>query len=122
MATVNTLVWLGLGIVVLGGSFVFCVLLLDWRHKKQLLISTHFLLDHLRVVKNDIGRLREENLVMREYLRRRELLDDDDLKALHRELIELPLQVEAERNELLQGALDSEKEGRVIKEISNTIH
>jgi DNA polymerase III delta prime subunit len=93
-----------------------------WRNRRQLDVSTKYLLDRLRVAESDIHRLKEDLFVLREYLSRKGLLDDDDLATLRRELIELPRQMEAERAELLKGVLEKEEEERLVKNIPDTLH
>lgn len=108
---------LGLGAGFLGGA-----LLLHWYNRMQLVRSTQYILHRLKVVETDLHRMCEEQIVLREYLRRKGLLDDEDLAALRRELIDIPRQLEAERNELLAEGIDKEKAGRVIKDVPDTFH
>ncbi len=88
----------------------------------QLADSTKYLLDRLQVAESDINRLQEETFLLREYLNRRGLLDEDDLALLRRKLIELPRQLQAERDELLKGALKKDEEERLVKNIPDTLH
>jgi len=108
---------IGLGAGVLGGG-----LLVYWRHRRQLVSSTKYLLDRLQLAESDVHRMREDIFVLREYLSRRGLLDEDDLNNLRRELVELPRQIEAERAELVKGVLEKDDEERLVKNIPDTLH
>jgi len=114
--------WVLLTVLAVGSGVIGGALLHYWRQRRQLADSTKYLLDRLKVAESDINRLQEETFLLREYLNRRGLLDEDDLALLRRELIELPRQLEAERDELLKGALKKDEEERLVKNIPDTLH
>jgi hypothetical protein len=118
----NVFGWVLLTVLAVGSGVIGGALLHYWRQRRQLADSTKYLLDRLKVAESDINRLQEETFLLREYLNRRGLLDEDDLAVLRRELIELPRQLEAERDELLKGALKKDEEERLVKNIPDTLH
>ncbi|MBW1810682.1 MAG: hypothetical protein JRJ87_20990 [Deltaproteobacteria bacterium] len=118
----HVLGWVLLTVLAVGSGVIGGAMLHYWRQRKQLADSTNYLLDRLKVAESDINRLQEETFLLREYLNRRGLLDEDDLALLRKELIELPRQLEAERAELLKGALKKDEEERLVKNIPDTLH
>jgi hypothetical protein len=98
------------------------LLFYSFKNRKQMYLSIQHLLDRLKVAETDLRRSYDHQKVLREFLRRKGILDDEDLAMLHRELIEIPSQKEAERNELLANRLDEENDGYLVKDIDDTIH
>ena len=122
MAGSPVLGWVLILVLALGAGFVGGAILLHWQSRRLLVRSTKYLLDRLKVAETDFARLTEDQAVLTEYLRRRGLLDDEDLLALRRELIELPRQLEAERNELLKEAVEKGEEERIVKNVPDIYH
>jgi hypothetical protein len=114
--------WVLLLVLTVGLVAITVTLVLLWRKRRGLLESVKYLLDRLQVAENDLCREREELLVLREYLRRRGLLDEEDLAMLRRELIDIPRQREAEKNELIKEALGEGDKERIVKDTPDTIH
>ena len=105
------------GVGILGG------LLLLYRHNyNKLFGSMKYMLNFIKVVETDILKLKEDVYLIKEYLHRKGLLDEEDLDLLRKELIEKPRQLEAEKEELLAKAVDQEREGKVIKNTPDTLH
>ena len=83
---------------------------------------TSYLLDRLGVLESDLRRASEDIFLIREYLYRKGLVDEEDLALLRRKLIELPRQMGAERAELIRGAIEKDKEEQLVKDIPDTLH
>ncbi len=109
-------------VLAMGLVAITVTLVVTWRKRKGLLDSVKYLLDRLQVAESDLCREREDLLVLREYLRRKGLLDDEDLAMLRRELIDIPRQREAEKNELIKDALGEGDTDRIVKNTPDTIH
>ncbi len=122
MALSEALGWVILAVVSLGSGFLGGALLIQWYNRRQLVRSTEYLLDRLKVLENDLHHLVENQVVLTEYLRRKGFVDDEDLIILRRELIDIPRQLEAEKNELLKNALDNGKKEQIIKDVPDTYH
>ena len=114
--------WVLLLVLAMGLVAITVTLVVTWRKRKGLVDSVKYLLDRLQVAESDLCREREELLVLKEYLRRKGLLDDEDLAMLRRELIDIPRQREAEKNELIKEALGEGDKERIIKDTPDTIH
>jgi hypothetical protein len=114
--------WVLLLVLAMGLVAITVTLMVTWRKRKGLLDSVKYLLDRLQVAESDLCREREDLLVLREYLRRKGLLDDEDLAMLRRELIDIPRQREAEKNELIKDALAEGDTDRIVKNTPDTIH
>jgi len=114
--------WVLLMVLAIGLVTIAVTLVVTWRKRKGLLDSVKYLLDRLQVAESDLCREREELLVLKEYLRRKGLLDDEDLAMLRRELIDIPRQREAEKEELFKEALGEGDKERIIKNTPDTIH
>jgi hypothetical protein len=114
--------WILLLILAMGLVTITVTLVVTWRKRKGLVDSVKYLLDRLQVAENDLCREREELLVLKEYMRRKGLLDDEDLAMLRRELIDIPRQREAEKEELFKEALGEADKERIIKDTPDTIH
>jgi hypothetical protein len=114
--------WVLLLVLAMGLVTITVTLVVTWRKRKGLVDSVKYLLDRLQVAENDLCREREELLVLKEYLRRKGLLDDEDLAMLRRELIDIPRQREAEKEELFKEALGEGDQDRIIKDTPDTIH
>ncbi len=102
---------------IVAGAWVYTL-----RSRKELIDSVNYLMDRLIVAESDLQRMRDNQEVLNEHLKRRGLLDDDDLTALRREIIDIPQQLEAEKNELLKEAIDADKKDRLVKNIPDTLH
>ena len=114
--------WVLLIVLAVGLVAITVTLVVTWRKRKGLLDSVKYLLDRLQVAESDLCRDREELLVLKEYLRRKGFLDDEDLAMLRRELIDIPRQREAEKEELIKDALGEGDQDRIIKDTPDTIH
>ncbi len=114
--------WVLLMVLVMGLVAITVTLVVTWRKRRGLVDSVKYLLDRLQVTENDLCREREELLVLKEYLRRKGILDDEDLAMLRRELIDIPRQREAEKEELFKEALGEGDQDRIIKNTPDTIH
>jgi hypothetical protein len=114
--------WVLLLVLAMGLVAITVTLVVTWRKRKGLVDSVKYLLDRLQVAENDLCREREELLVLKEYMRRKGLLDDEDLAMLRRELIDIPRQREAEKEELFKEALGEDDKDRIIKDTPDTIH
>jgi hypothetical protein len=114
--------WVLMLVLAMGLVTITVTLVVTWRKRKGLLDSVKYLLDRLQVAESDLCREREELLVLKEYLRRKGLLDDEDLAMLRRELIDIPRQREAEKEELFKEALGEADKDRIIKDTPDTIH
>jgi len=114
--------WVLLLVLAMGLVTITVTLVVTWRKRKGLVDSVKYLLDRLQVAESDLCREREELLVLKEYLRRKGLLDDEDLAILRRELIDIPRQREAEKEELFKEALGEGDKDRLIKDTPDTIH
>jgi hypothetical protein len=114
--------WILLLVLAMGLVTITVTLVVSWRKRKGLVDSVKYLLDRLQVAESDLCREREELLVLKEYLRRKGLLDDEDLAMLRRELIDIPRQREAEKEELFKEALGEADKDRIIKDTPDTIH
>jgi hypothetical protein len=114
--------WVLLMVLVVGLVAITVTLVVTWRKRRGLVDSVKYLLDRLQVTENDLCREREELLVLKEYLRRKGILDDEDLAMLRRELIDIPRQREAEKEELFKEALGEGDQDRIIKNTPDTIH
>ena len=114
--------WILLLVLAMGLVTITVTLVVTWRKRKGLLDSVKYLLDRLQVAESDLCREREELLVLKEYLRRKGMLDDEDLAMLRRELIDIPRQREAEKEELFKEALGEGDKDRIIKNTPDTIH
>jgi hypothetical protein len=114
--------WVLLLVLAMGLVTITVTLAVTWRKRKGLVDSVKYLLDRLQVAESDLCREREELLVLKEYLRRKGMLDDEDLAMLRRELIDIPRQREAEKEELFKEALGEGDKDRIIKDTPDTIH
>jgi hypothetical protein len=114
--------WILLLVLAMGLVTITVTLVVTWRKRKGLVDSVKYLLDRLQVAESDLCREREELLVLKEYLRRKGMLDDEDLAMLRRELIDIPRQREAEKEELFKEALGEGDKDRIIKDTPDTIH
>jgi hypothetical protein len=114
--------WVLLMVLVVGLVAITVTLVVTWRKRRGLVDSVKYLLDRLQVTENDLCRERDELLVLKEYLRRKGILDDEDLAMLRRELIDIPRQREAEKEELFKEALGEGDQDRIIKNTPDTIH
>ena len=114
--------WVLLLVLAMGLVTITVTLVVTWPKRKGLVDSVKYLLDRLQVAESDLCREREELLVLKEYLRRKGLLDDEDLAMLRRELIDIPRQREAEKEELFKEALGEGDKDRIIKDTPDTIH
>ena len=114
--------WILFLVLAMGLVTITVTLVVSWRKRKGLVDSVKYLLDRLQVAESDLCREREELLVLKEYLRRKGLLDDEDLAMLRRELIDIPQQREAEKEELFKEALGEADKERIIKDTPDTIH
>jgi hypothetical protein len=114
--------WVLMLVLTMGLVTITVTLVVTWRKRKGLVDSVKYLLDRLQVVESDLCREREELLVLKEYMRRKGLLDDEDLAMLRRELIDIPRQREAEKEELFKEALGETDKDRIIKDTPDTIH
>jgi len=114
--------WILLLVLAMGLVTITVTLAVTWRKRKGLVDSVKYLLDRLQVAESDLCREREELLVLKEYLRRKGMLDDEDLAMLRRELIDIPRQREAEKEELFKEALGEADKDRIIKDTPDTIH
>lgn len=114
--------WVLLLVLAMGLVTITVTLVVTWRKRKGLVDSVKYLLDRLQVAESDLCREREELLVLKEYLRRKGMLDDEDLAMLRRELIDIPRQREAEKEELFKEALGEADKERIIKDTPDTIH
>jgi len=102
-----------------------CLLLPLWLmlrvQRRQLLVGLHYMLDRLAVTGCDLQRLAEDLLVLREVMERRGLLDADEFTRLRRELVDIPRQRQAEQAELLEGVVDEEELGPLVKDFPDTV-
>jgi hypothetical protein len=114
--------WVMLLVLAVGLVASTVTLVVTWRKRKGLLDSVKYLLDRLQVAESDLCREQEELLVLKEYLKRKGLLDDEDLAMLRRELIDIPRQRNAEKEELIKEALGEGDQDRLIKNTPDTIH
>ena len=114
--------WVLLLVLAMGLVTITVTLVVTWRKRKGLVDSVKYLLDRLQVAESDLCREREELLVLKEYMRRKGMLDDEDLAMLRRELIDIPRQREAEKEELFKEALGEGDKDRIIKDTPDTIH
>jgi len=114
--------WILLLVLAMGLVTITVTLAVSWRKRKGMVDSVKYLLDRLQVAESDLCREREELLVLKEYLRRKGMLDDEDLAMLRRELIDIPRQREAEKEELFKEALGEADKDRIIKDTPDTIH
>lgn len=114
--------WILLLVLAMGLVAISVTLAVSWRKRKGMVDSVKYLLDRLQVAESDLCREREELLVLKEYLRRKGMLDDEDLAMLRRELIDIPRQREAEKEELFKEALGEADKERIIKDTPDTIH
>ena len=114
--------WILLLVLAMGLVTITVTLAVTWRKRKGLVDSVKYLLDRLQVAESDLCREREELLVLKEYLRRKGMLDDEDLAMVRRELIDIPRQREAEKEELFKEALGEADKDRIIKDTPDTIH
>lgn len=113
-------VWLLL-IASLGLGFFAGALILYWRMRKQFVLALHYLLGRLKLLETEIQQLSEDGLVLKEALKARGLMDEDDMLHLRRDLIDRPRQLEAERAELLENTLDEEMAERLVKDFPETL-
>ncbi len=118
----NTLGWVLLVFMALGSGVLGGAILLYLSRRRRMVDPTSYLLDRLGVLESDLRRASEDIFLIREYLCRKGLVDEEDLALLRRKLIELPRQMEAERAELIKGALEKDKEEQLIKNIPDTLH
>jgi len=122
MASWTTLGWIVLVVLALGVGFFIGAFLLHWYSRRQLVGSLQYILDRLKVVEAELRQMAENEYVLRELLKSRGLVDEEDLAELHRELIERPRQLEAERAELLKRAQDKDVAERMVKDVPDTLH
>ncbi len=122
MGAWTTVGWMLLVVLALGAGFFFGVLLLHWYNRRQVAGALRYFLDRLKVVESDLRWMSENEYVLKELLKIRGLLDDEDLIELRRELIERPRQIEAERAELIEQAQDEDVAERLVKDFPDTLH
>jgi len=118
----NTLGWILLVFMALGSGVLGGAILLYLSRRRRMVDPTSYLLDRLGVLESDLRRASEDIFLIREYLYRKGLVDEEDLALLRRKLIELPRQMEAERAELIRGAIEKDKEEQLVKDIPDTLH
>jgi hypothetical protein len=114
--------WLLLLVLALGVGFFLGALVLHWLGRRQIVGSLTYILDRLKLAEYESRRSEENQRVLVELLRRRGLVDDEDMAELRRELIDRPRQLEAERAELLEQAQSEEVAERLIKNVNDTVH
>ena len=122
MASWTTLGWIVLVVLSLGVGFFTGAFILHWYGRRQLVGSLQYILDRLKVVESEMRQMGENEYVLLEMLKSRGLVDEEDLVELHRELIERPRQLEAERAELLKRAQDDDMADRLVKDVPDTLH
>jgi hypothetical protein len=122
MGSVSTFSWILIGILAIPVSILAGFALIHWRSRQQMLSSVKYLSNRLHAVEADLRQLDEHLYVLREYLARRGVLDEEDLYALRRELIEKPRQQEAERQELIKRAGSDDIMERLVNNSSDSIH
>lgn len=122
MASWTSLGWMILVVLALGAGFFIGAFVLHWYGRRQLLGSLKYILDRLKVVEAEMRHMGENEIVLLEFLKSRGLVDEEDLAELHRELIERPRQLEAERAELLMRAQDEDMAERLVKNVPDTLH
>ena len=122
MGAWTTVGWMLLIVLALGAGFFIGVLLLHWYNRRQLAGALRYILNRLKVVESDLRWMSENEYVLKELLKSRGLLDDEDLIELRRELIERPRQIEAERAELIEQAQDEDVAERLVKDFPDTLH
>lgn len=113
-------------LVVVAVLVVFtCLQLILWlvlrQQRRQMLMGLHYMLDRLAVSVCDLQRLSEDLLVLREVMERRGLLDAEEFMSLRRELVDIPRQRQAEHAELLEGVIDDDDMGRLVKDFPDTV-
>ena len=111
------LVFAALGVGWFLGSFVFY-----HSSRKSLLSAVQYLVDRLRKSETDIVKLAEELTVLREHVRRKDLLEDEDFAALRKEMVDLPRRHEAEKRALAKDGLEPAKLEHLIKTPSTSVH
>jgi len=114
--------WLLLSVLALGVGFFLGALVLHWLGRRQLVGSLTYILDRLKLAEYETRRGDENQRVLLELLRRRGLVDDEDMAELRRELIDRPRQLEAERAELIEQAQSEEVAERLVKNVNDTLH
>ena len=118
----TTVGWIMLVVLALGAGFFIGALVLHWYGRRQLVGSLKYILDRLKVVEAELRQMGESEYVLLELLKSRGLVDEEDLAELHRELIERPRQLEAERAELLKRAQDDDVAERLVRDVPDTLH
>ncbi len=114
-------VWLLLVFAALGIGFFAGALLLYWRTRRQFVLALHYLLGRLKLLETEIQQLSEDDLVLKEAIKARAMMDEDDIRDLRRELIDRPRQLEAERAELLENTFDEDIAERLVKDFPETL-
>jgi hypothetical protein len=114
---VIALALLALGVGSFLGSLVFYHL-----SRKSLVTAVQYLVERLRKSETDIVKLAEELTVLREHVRRKDLLEDEDFAALRREMVDLPRKHEAEKRALAKDGLEPSKLERLVKTPSTSVH
>lgn len=113
--------WVILGVLLTGVVLLTAAVWLYWQGRKQVLGSLHYILDRMGVVEADLRRLDDGLQVLQEQLRRRGLLDEDDLQKLEHELT-ARRQQEAEQQDLVRQTGEPELAARLVKPPSETLH
>jgi hypothetical protein len=118
----NTLGWVLLVFMAIGSGVLGGAIMLYLNRRRRMIEPTNYLLDKLGLLESDLRRASEDIFLIREYLYRKGLVDEEDLALLRRKLIELPRQMEAERAELIKGALEKDKEEQLVRDVPDTLH
>lgn len=84
--------------------------------------ARRYLVDRLELLQKDLERAAEDLRVLTEAVRRKGLLDEDDIAALRREIIERPRQRQAEQAELLRAAPPAKSDQVVLPDSPETLH
>ncbi|HOX44826.1 MAG TPA: hypothetical protein PK668_14600 [Myxococcota bacterium] len=113
--------WVILGVLLVGVVLLVAGVLLTWQGRRQLAGSLKYLLDRLGVVEADVRQLDEALALLQAQLRRRGLVDEEDLREVRRELVEQH-QREAEQQELVRRLAEPELAARLVKNPSDTLH
>lgn len=84
--------------------------------------ARRYLVDRLELLQKDLERSVEDVRVLTEALRRKGLLDEDDIAALRRDIIERPRQWQAEQAELLRATPPAKSDQVVLPDSPETLH
>jgi len=95
--------------------------LVTFQGRRQLAGSLGYLLDRLGMLEAEVRQLDEALSLLQEQLRRQGLADEEDLRALRRELASRR-QREAEQQELARRLGEPEHAERLVKNPSDTLH